>query len=159
MKELIMMYNTPEIQSKMTMKFGTCFATKSTSSNVEHFLEKYPDRWLKVDDCLYFLSWITGNNNGTKWPVLAVAGEIIFIPRIEDVLEWVGDKAHCLVRLSDAEIDMEEIKEKRVRWLLNGYDDCGHAYDISYADSPIKALLKAYMHLSHNKTWNGEEWV
>jgi hypothetical protein len=57
--------------------------------------------------------------------------KFVYIPRIEDVLEWlVPYKEH---------VDM---KDNWVHWL----------------DITIKAALDLFMHLEHNKTWNGERW-
>lgn len=124
---LMAMCNTPEIQAKWEPKKG------------DQFIAEYA-LWTVGDATFRY----TGKDNEVpvkeKYPVPAQAcpegwgckEEMIFIPRIEDVLEWLREHALSPKILAREMITLEQ---------------------------PIKALLKAYMILEHNKTWNGEVWV
>lgn len=72
---------------------------------------------------------------------------LILIPRIEDVFEWLGDKVIQIHQMSSINT-----------W--KAYcSPTGLAQDITRggyeANTPIKALLKAFIHLEHDKESDG----
>jgi hypothetical protein len=132
-KELIAMCDVPEIQDRWEPKVGDSFYAGlpvdkmktvvhiETNSHNVHFLKANEHKHAFYHD------------------------RVIYIPRIEDVLEWLV--SYHFISLHQGSDDW-----KCERW---GMD----RMPCEVADSPVKALIKAYMHLEHNKTWNGEEWV
>jgi hypothetical protein len=68
-----------------------------------------------------------------------------FIPRIEDVLEWLGDRFVQLRRINQLTRQVGHSGGCTFHKSTGVYDD-------------LKTLLKAFMHLEHNKTWDGEQW-
>jgi hypothetical protein len=66
---------------------------------------------------------------------------LIYIPSIEDVLEWLEAYEYSIDVVGESDL-----------WEIFHVDSV-------WSDTPIKALLKAYMHLEHNKTWDGDKWV
>jgi hypothetical protein len=139
-RKLILMCDVPEIQNRWEPKVG---------DRVAHMPE--PEQHIGI------ITEIT-----TQFPMLTVAIEGLkspfemyrgftenyrYIPRIEDVLEWL------------AQYDLE-MKTERWDWsCLFQVEDGEKVHDIRETDkSLIRTLLKAYMHLEHNKTWNGEGW-
>jgi hypothetical protein len=125
-KELIAMSNCKEIQDRWEPKVG--------------------DRvWSKLHECYATVIEIEGNgvmhlraDDGSPiWRV--IKDEVLYIPRIEDVLEWLT----CY----EFSINVD----RSSRWGIIHAESDWYEY-------PIKALLEAYMYLEHNKTWNGEAW-
>lgn len=120
-KELIAMCDCPEIQDKWEPKVGDMYLVHLNGS----------------------IHPITYDQLDKVKTVEFYRGCRTFIPRIEDVLKWLGDRLKLLEWLPTIQyfqvIDI-------------------HGYDFT-AYTTIEALLKAYMHLEHNKTWNGEIWV
>jgi hypothetical protein len=57
--------------------------------------------------------------------------DLIFIPRIDDVLEWLNDYK-----------DTQFLRAEFHRSMIN-----------------TKYLLQVFMNVEHNKTWDGEKWV
>jgi hypothetical protein len=68
-------------------------------------------------------------------------GDNVHIPRIEEVLGWLEAYKYSIDVVGES--DLWEIFHVNSVW----------------SDTPIKSLLKAYMHLEHSKTWNGEVWA
>ena len=64
----------------------------------------------------------------------------IYIPRIEDVIAMVITSKMWFLKL-------DHIRELIA--INSWYDD----------KEPVMAFIRAYMHLEHGKTWNGEEWA
>lgn len=83
------------------------------------------------------------------WPVNPFGGKFIFLPRIEDLLGWLG-KGMDSLRNWQNEQWMVSIK--------NSKGDIEWASD-SMFDFPEKAFLEAFMVYAHGLTWNGEAWV
>jgi len=71
----------------------------------------------------------------------------IIEPRIEDVLEWLENKINTI-----------RIINRKTRQIGLCQGGCIFHKSTGEHDT-LKALLKAYMHLSHNKSWNEEAWV
>jgi hypothetical protein len=124
--ELIRMCDVPEIQDRWEPKL---FDT------VAHKKRRYKAHVSYI--CLPRMD-IT-DKHGKHHSCLLADGNIIYIPRIEDVLEWLGERIEKLCRVHNE------------NWHTTPF--------IERADTAIKALLKAYMHLEHNKTWDGEAWA
>ena len=148
-EELIKMCNCPEIQNKWSPKVGDIVILPYKASPADALEQT-------------FISEAMGNGYVMAGVPLALAYEnssLIFIPRIEDVLGWLGDRWHALVRQSDAELEMEDGEK---RWIMDSYDEGGIAGNSYTADCPVKTLLKAYMHLEHNKKFvrpkHGKAW-
>jgi hypothetical protein len=120
-KELIAMCDTPEIQDRWEPKVGDRVAS-FTRINEEIDKDTYK-RGRKYLDTV-----IISSPSQIEYRDLCV-----YIPRIEDVLEWIQNLSEEKFNRSRNNIDW--------RWLN------------------VKEALKAYMHLEHNKTWNGEAWV
>jgi hypothetical protein len=127
-KELIAMCDTPEIQDRWEPKVG--------------------DRvWSKLHECYATIVELEGNgimhlraDDGSMiWRVMK--DEVIYIPRIEDVLEW----------LKGYEIAVDICPD--------GMWEVTHVHDAFINLIPVKPLLRLYMKSEHNKTWNGEAWV
>jgi hypothetical protein len=106
------------------------------------------DRWERREADTWFVQHEDGRLEGPfhvthfqLWPTETTFRHI-YIPCIEDVLRWLkpGDIVAIYPELNG-------------HWLIN--DNSGKGY----IGKPIKALLKAYMHLEHNKNWTGEKWV
>ena len=132
-KELIAMCDCPEIQDKWEPKCGDIVMyLDDVESGAPSAIYQFPDGYGKhVVEHPEFktLSWDKEN--------------FIFIPRIEDVLEWLEGRTSKIVHHWDGwRIHIRET-ENTTR----------------YGPAILVALIKAYMHLDHNKTWNGEAWV
>lgn len=122
MKELIAMCDTPEIQDKWERKYGDMFARMRDD---------------KLETVLY--SHSTQDFSGSvKYNV----PKSIFIPRIEDALDWLA----CFIP-----------------WMDSSHPDgweaaAGPVAQKHTAGMLIKALLKVYMELEHDKFWDGSVW-
>jgi len=127
-KELIAMCDTPEIQEKWKPKVG---------DNFYYGGNMYPKKGHIVEQLIPLNEDIGVSPIGeTGYWELGLTDDLVFLPRIEDVLEW---------------LDGQEFPIKMM------HEGLWQIHDIQ--DRPIKAILKAYMYLRHNKTWNGEAWV
>jgi hypothetical protein len=130
--ELIKMCDCPEIQDRWEPKVGDRVADRT-----EHMWIII--RVLNVACMNRQRIEVLSIPNGRTDTIYAETA--IYIPRIEDVLEWCdnavpehwGLKVQELISLI-----------YRQRW----YED----------DTFLHGLLKAYMHLEHSKTWDGEVW-
>ena len=131
-KELVKMCDCPEIQGDWKPKIGDSI-----------YLKKHFEMTTVIDDKKF-----------------TVHPTHIYIPRIEDELELLGDKIHAIVRHTDAELaDMDKDDEECKRWLVDCYDSEGIAGNAYASDTLPEALIKAHMHLEHNKEWDGEAWA
>ena len=118
--ELIKMCDCLEIQGRWEPKFGDICMYRKDKANVIGY----------TDGILSIRREHTGDYLRTD--------KAIFIPRIEDVLEWVEGQFDMLRRIGPKV------------W------DCHLRHPVyKTSDTPIKALLKAYMHIEHGKEWDG----
>jgi hypothetical protein len=127
-KELIKMCDCPEIQGMWEPKVGDVYFYTPTKTI------------LPVD--MQFIR--TCNELG-----MPSSDMRLYIPRIEDVLGWLGDRVSSLHN----HISNWTVAHQYFNGLDRCLDLCGDE-----GDTLLKALLKAFMHLEHNKTWNGEAW-
>ena len=112
--ELINMCGCPEIQDRWEPKYGDMY---------------WSDKRQKRDFCIvmddYTVNRITLRRYNYR-----------YIPRIEDVLEWLGrDNFHKITE----DIEREQIK-------------------FNSAQDFLILMIKFFMYFEHNKTWNGEVW-
>jgi hypothetical protein len=127
--EYIKMCDVPEIQDRWEPKVG--------DRVVKRGLWEHDYRVIKVaKDGV----WVDFGINGGFIPFVTA----IYIPSIEDVLEWLTGYHFISLHQGSGDWQCE-------RW---GYD----RMSCKAADTPLKALLKAYMHLEHGKEWTGETW-
>ena len=122
-KEYIAMCNCPEIQEKWEPKVGDRMVFKDESE--EQIVDDIAIRYAK------------------DYP----QENVIYIPRIEDVLEWLGDGFRTLQLSNSGFVCFFYHTSSR------------RTFKSKWADTAVKAVLKAYMHLLYNKTWNGEAWA
>ena len=85
----------------------------------------------------------------------------VYIPRIEDVLEWLGTRLAGMKQLSSLSpvwdvFIIPHLANKGPHEILPicRAESEQHSSGIAL----IKALLKAYMHFERGKTWDGEAW-
>jgi hypothetical protein len=73
--------------------------------------------------------------------------DYLFIPRIEDVLEWLGNRFTHLMMSGG-------------HWVVSGWNQYNKQDEEPHVHerTPIKALLALLMHIKHNKTWDGNQW-
>ena len=122
--ELIKMCDTPEIQDRWEPKAGDRVAYKN-----------------EKEDCS--TSFLTPCEIMGILRHERVRSLLIYIPHIEDVLEWLGDRLLSISMITH--VPMWDVA-------------CVGAKDLLSDKSILKALLKAYMHLEHNNAWNGKTW-
>lgn len=139
-KELIAMCNCEDIQEKCEPIMGGLFYTAAVLHVIAdiHNSGKFT---------------LVSRPKLGEWLLYRTEG--IFIPRIEDVLEWLGD----LISGVSRELNGHNV----YGWIVSGWHKdkrTGHqAHNCHWADTSIKALLKAFMHLEHGKTWDGAQWA
>lgn len=138
-EELILMCNCPEIRDRWDAEMGQTFiqtisGTAMTSISIDREGEVVH---LKAGDgdVDSFWAWIHHPSD-----------DFVYIPRLQDVLEWMGDRLDSIEQYRN--MDQQQ-------WEVTLFDE-GNSF---YSNVLIEALLKAYMHLEHNKAWNGEAWI
>jgi hypothetical protein len=148
-KELIAMCDTPEIQGPWKPKVGDRVAYTLESQEhmgiVTEIGHQFPMLTVAIEDA--------------KSPFGMYRGFIEYyrkIPRIEEVLGLLGDEQ---ISLNNPEMwdGRNWCAERAAYGTPNGETVIARVTHES--NTAIKALLKAYMHLEHNKTWDGEKWV
>lgn len=147
-KELIAMCDIPEIQEKWEPEIGGM-------------------AWHKMADvelvCTHYMGFnFVDKKHGLPYSVGETSADelITFIPRIEDVLELLGDRIHVIVSKSNEELaELDENDEEYGRWLIDCYDYKGIAGDTFAANTFLQVLLKAYMYIEQDKKWNGTAWT
>lgn len=117
-KELIAMCNCPEIQDRWEPKVGDRYMVHLNGSI--HVIDYHTMKQVEGEDFY--------------------RGLRTYIPRIEDVLEWLSGMVISL-------------HGNGLSYVVTRDSMC------EVADTPIKAILKAYMNLEHEKAWNGEAWA
>jgi hypothetical protein len=127
MEELIRMSDVPEIQDRWKPKVGDRVYIKRHEV-YGHIVQ------IEGNDIIH----VTSDDGQTYWR--NTRDELIYIPRIEDVLEWLSGWS---INLNGNGLQYIVVRRPGV-WTAN---------------NPLTPLIKAYMHLEHNKTWNGEGWV
>jgi hypothetical protein len=140
-KELVTMMDAPEIQGKWKPKPGDRYISTIGTTGTRAFWKQLSGKMIRVIIGLSgenirgsYLNGPTDTRN--KY-------DAFWIPRIEDILEMLGGRFDML---------RQNIPQS---W------DC-HLKTGTYtyvATTPIKALLKAYMHIEHGKQWTPEGWV
>lgn len=121
--ELIKMCDCPEIQDRWKPKQGDKIILPSKG--------EYGDDVIitaSLGDSIVIV------NCGVPYEI----SQVIHIPRIEDVLEWLLEKGY-----------------------FDSWYEAGESVACGYYsyDMAIKGWLAMAMHLEHSKTWNGEAWV
>jgi len=142
-KELILMCDTPEIQDRWEPKEGDQILFQKEPELADMILDLF------LHSMGHEETEDMRDDEKIEWAKEHVKFCYIYIPRIEDVLECIGDQ-------------FDEIGQGGLGWYaeVNCTPELNPVKShISRATTPIKALLKAYMHLEHNKTWNGEAWA
>jgi len=129
MKELIRMCDCEEIQGRWEIK-AVDRVWLLQHNKFAHIVEIDGNLVIHDADVLKRRTW-----KGMK-------NETLYIPRIEDVLEW-AEVVH-----------MDFIGENK--WAVGPKYHSGPAH---YATTPLKGLLMNFMHLEHGKSWSGEAWV
>lgn len=135
--ELIMlmaMCNTQEIQDKWEPKKGDKFIAEYALWTIGDATFRYTGKHdeVPVKDKYPVPTQVCPEGWGCK-------EGMIFIPSIEDLLEWLGDS-------------INSIKQYKGRWIVMTH--------LGYiADTLIEALLRAYMHPNHSKQWDGNAWI
>jgi len=123
-KELIAMCDCEEIQGRWEPKVGDRVLAESEQEWTEAIIT---DVRIRTVGLAYL-------NNFHLWVQTECC---IYIPRIEDVLEWLISEHHKTWRSV-----FDVVAEFRGKW-----------------NSAIKALLAHFMRLEYNKSWSGEAWV
>ena len=130
-KELVAMCDTPEIQDRWEPKVGdrvNCHYGVGLVSRID--AESY-----KLDNNKFPIS---------AWYYRREDYNHVYIPRIEDVLEWLVPKYwegwnHAM----NAMLEYRFTDDAPARIWYNH----------------LKSWIAFFMHLEHNKSWNGEAWV
>ena len=144
-KKLIAMCSCREVQSMWEPKMGDICVSSIDSCGTSRFKSQFKEwpknaqvvRAIKGD----YIRTCYAIGSGQK----SYKREFFFIPRIEDVLEWLGDKFSGLTK-----------NDSTGNYVGIYYTKTGS--DAQDSDIPIKALLKAFMHLEYSKTWDGKQW-
>jgi hypothetical protein len=132
--ELIKMCDTPEIQDKKRwLENGDiiCSATQTMRN-------KKSDRNVRIVQFHDKEQDLVTSRNMNRSMDSKHRGMVLYIPRIEDVLEWLKSWTMPITIIAGSG-----------NWKIS------HAIP----NQPLKALLINYMHLEHNKTWDGETWA
>lgn len=137
-QELIQMVDIPEFQDDWGPKIGDRYT-----------LDLYPELLL-IADPEQFKAMVKAYNHNKR----------THIPSIEDMLDKLGGKVSSFFRQSDEELACEQCEDiETLRWGVCVFDSTGITENGGYASTLIKALIKAYMHIEHGKSWKDGEWV
>lgn len=129
MTELIKMCDCPEIQDGWEPKVGDRVYIKRHEV-YGHIVQVEGDNIIHVES----------DEGQTYWR--NTQNELIYIPSIENMLKKLGNRFESLKRIRQ-KTRMVGTKEGAVFHKSTGNHD------------DHKALIKAYMHVGHGKTWNG----
>jgi len=125
--ELIKMSDCPEIRDRWEPKVGDRVWVK------RHFLDMAITE-IEGDNIIHVRTFTKGMPYWRN-----TRDELLYIPRIENMLEWLVPKHYS---------DWTQVFSKIT-----------HSSLYNPFDMPVKGAMALLMHLEHNKTWDGEVWI
>ena len=160
-KEYIRMCDTPEVQERWEPKMGDWILRKFTVFGEPLDSELWLDDKQKEDlVVLHYHSteasqfWGAADKDGKQRTVSfddsnsMVKATHVFLPRIEDLIEWIGEGIHRITQSPNA---------KRP-WHIEIYKEGVNAPFLIEGKTFIQTLLETLMYCEHSKTWDGEKW-